>query len=47
MHSKSGRLLGMEAPHVAGYLLDKGTVNAMVKVTSKGLMRTYRLDRWD
>jgi hypothetical protein len=47
-HSKSGEIEGMDDPHAAGVLLQKGSRwDAMVRVWVGGRSLDYKLDRWD
>lgn len=48
-YSRGASIEGMEYPHAAGVMLDKGnkTWNATVRVWSGGKSLDYKLDRWD
>jgi hypothetical protein len=47
-YSQAGTIEGLQEPHAAGVLLDKGrSWSATVRVYSAGNTATYLLDRWD
>ena len=48
-YSRNATIEGMEQPHAAGYMIQKGAGNwnATVRVWSDGKSMDYRLDRWD